>query len=189
MIAIAITLLVLDLRVPIARTGLWHALTGEWAAYASYVVSFLIIGTIWVNHHAVFKLIARTDRMLLFLNLLLLMTIAFIPFPTSLLARHLRDGGTSAHVAAAVYSGSMALMGTAFGALWLYASHRRRLLQPGLRDDEVRAMTRSFVAGTPFYLIATAVAFVSAPACLILNGLLAVFYMLERGGAMRLSGD
>jgi TMEM175 potassium channel family protein len=186
-LAIAITLLVLDLKVPATgRGGLWHALLREWPAYSSYVVSFLVIGTIWVNHHAVFEQIVRTDRALLFLNLILLLTIAFIPFPTALLARYLRDGGSSAHVAAAVYSGSMAAMGTAFGGLWLYASRGRRLLDSGVSDAEVSGMTRSFVIGTPFYMLAIGIAFVSPVACLALNALLAVFYMFERGGAMRL---
>jgi uncharacterized membrane protein len=187
-LAIAITLLVLNLHVPdTAHGGLWHALLREWPAYASYLVSFLIIGTIWVNHHAVFQQIARGDRALLFLNLILLMTIAFIPFPTALLASYLRDGGSAAHVAAAVYSGSMALMGAAFGGLWVYASRGRRLLRPGLTDADVAAMTRSFVVGTPIYMLAIGIAFLSPGACLAINALLAVFYMLERGGAMRLA--
>ena len=189
-LAIAITLLVLDLHVPVARNGgLWHALVTQWPAYASYVVSFLIIGIIWVNHHAVFQQIARTDRTLLFLNVLFLMTVAFIPFPTAVLARYLRHSGSNEHVAAAVYSGAMMLMGITFGSLWLYASRRRRLVRPGLSDAELSGLTRSFLLGTPLYALAIGVAFINATACLLLNGALAFFYMVERGGAMRLGGS
>lgn len=86
--AVAITLLVLDLRVPrdAQPGGLGHALNDLWPNYASYVVSFFIIGIIWVNHHAMLGFIRRVDRTLLFLNLLLLLFIALIPFPTALLA-------------------------------------------------------------------------------------------------------
>lgn len=182
--AIAITLLVLDIRVPAAGPGgLWRALAHQWPSYASYAVSFLIIGIIWVNHHAVFEHITRADRNLLFLNLLLLMTVAFIPFPTALLAQYLRHGDD--HVAAAVYSGTMAMMGVAFGGLWLYAANGRRLISSAMTDAELRATTRGFVIGTPVYLLAVGVAFIDATACLILNAALAIFYALAgRGGGM-----
>src|SRR6185369_4800250 len=91
-IAIAITLLVLDLHVPVRQTltePLTKALAHEWPSYAAYVTSFLVIGIIWVNHHAVFELIGRIDRTALFLNLLLLMTVVTIPYTTHLLATYL----------------------------------------------------------------------------------------------------
>ncbi len=188
--AIAITLLILNIQPPHAGPGgLWHALLRLWPSYASYLVSFLTIGIIWVNHHAVFEHIARSDRTLLFLNLLLLMSVAFIPFPTALLADYLRHGGSDQHVAAAVFSGTFALLGTLFGVLWTYASHNRRLIRPDFSDAELVAMTRSFVAGSPLYAIAIAVAFLDAGACLALNGLLALFYALPWGGAMRLPAE
>src|SRR2546430_11848523 len=91
-LAIAVTLLVLDLRVPVRdtlHTSLATALTAQWPAYAAYVTSFLIIGIIWVNHHAVFELIGMADRTTLFLNLLLLMSVVAIPFTTALLSAYL----------------------------------------------------------------------------------------------------
>jgi len=94
-LAIAITLLVLDLRVPLRdglHTSLAHALARQWPSYAAYVTSFLIIGIIWVNHHAVFGYLGAADRMLLFLNLVLLMFVAAIPFTTSLFAEYLTAG-------------------------------------------------------------------------------------------------
>src|ERR687886_2911700 len=111
--AVAITLLVLDIQPPSdARTqsGLWRALGDLWPHYAAYAVSFLIIGIVWVNHHAVLALIARVDRGLAFLNLLLLMAVALIPFATALLAEYLSHGAPE-HVAAAAYSVLITLMG------------------------------------------------------------------------------
>ena len=127
--AIAITLLVLEIHVPEEpKNGLGQALLDQWPAYASYVVSFFVIGIIWINHHAVFDHLARADRPLLFLNLLLLLFVAVLPFPTNLLATYMQEGGADERVAAIVYAGTMTGMGAAFGALWSYASRHGRLL-------------------------------------------------------------
>ena len=118
--AIAITLLVLELHVP--ETGdrsLARALAHEWPQFAAYLTSFLIIGIMWVNHHSMFREITRVDRPLLFLNLLLLLWTALLPFPTELIARYLRAGGADAHVAAAVYSKARAQgLGTEIPTDW-----------------------------------------------------------------------
>ena len=88
--AIAITLLVLEIPVPKAgQRGLWDALLAQWPSFVSYLVSFSVIGIIWVNHHGVLDHLARADRGVLFLNLLFLLGVAFIPFPTERLAEHL----------------------------------------------------------------------------------------------------
>src|ERR1700757_2183768 len=120
--AIAATLLVLDLHVPSHRPGqLGHALGHEWPHYATFLVSFLTIGIIWVNHHAQFARIERVDRPLLFLNLLLLLAVVVIPFPTSVLAGDLRASSDEA-VAAAFYAATMFTMGCCFEATWVYVS-------------------------------------------------------------------
>jgi uncharacterized membrane protein len=186
--AVAITLLVLDIRPPAGvetSSGLWRALGDLWPHYAAYVVSFLVIGIVWVNHHAVLELIVRVDRQLAFLNLLLLMAIALIPFATALLAEYLVHGGGASHAAAAAYSVVISLMGAAFGAVWIYASRGGRLLVDDFPADQLPAITRRFVVGTPIYLAAIGVAFVSAAACLVLHALLALYYALaRRGGGM-----
>jgi uncharacterized membrane protein len=183
--AIAITLLVLEIHVPEEpENGLGQALLDQWPAYASYVVSFSIIGIIWVNHHAVFDHLLRADRPLLFLNLLLLLFVALLPWPTNLIATYMQEGGSDERVAAVVYAGTMTAMGFAFGALWTYASRHERLLGETLSPPEVERLTRRFVIGTPVYLLSMLVALVSAPACLALNALLAVYYALPGGGAM-----
>ena len=184
--AIAITLLVLEIHVPEGsrRTGSGGPCSTQWPAYASYVVSFFVIGIIWINHHAVFDHLARADRPLLFLNLLLLLFVAVLPFPTNLLATYMQEGGADERVAAIVYAGTMTGMGAAFGALWSYASRHGRLLGETLSPTEVSRLTRRFTIGAPVYLLSMLVALVSAPACLALNALLAVYYALPGGGAI-----
>jgi uncharacterized membrane protein len=128
-LAIAITLLVLDRRVPPRdplHPSLARALAEEWPAYAAYVTSFLVIGIIWVNHHAVFNLIDRIDRILLFLNLLLLMSVVAIPFTTALLSEYLIAGGNNARTAALVYSAVMLAMSAGFAGLYTHVARRPR---------------------------------------------------------------
>jgi uncharacterized membrane protein len=120
-LAIAVTLLVLDLHVPLSNVlhePLAVALADEWPAYAAYVTSFLIIGIIWVNHHAVFELVGRVDRRVLFLNLLLLMAVVAIPFATALLSEYLLAGNGNARTAALVYSAVMLVMSFGFALLY-----------------------------------------------------------------------
>lgn len=182
--AIAITLLVLGLHVPAAGDGdLGGALVDEWPSFASYLVSFVVIGIIWVNHHAVLDHVTEATRTLLFINLLLLLWVTFIPFPTAVLAEHLRTGSDE-HLAAAIYSGTMALMGISFGAMWLYIVHAG-LLAPVLTPDQIRATTISFVAGNPFYWLAIGISFISAPLTLAIIAALAIYYIVAgRGGGM-----
>jgi uncharacterized membrane protein len=162
--AIAITLLVLELDVPGGEGGLWNELGDEWPSFASYLVSFWVIGIIWVNHHAVFDHLARVDRPLLFLNLMLLLWVTFLPFPTALMAEHLKSG-VDESVAAAVYAGAMSLMGVSFGVVWTYITRHRDLLGVELTDDEIGRRTRAFTIGTPIYLLSIGVAFISPRRC------------------------
>ncbi|HEY5988843.1 MAG TPA: TMEM175 family protein, partial [Streptosporangiaceae bacterium] len=119
--AIAITLLVLDLRLPgpgPAGHSVTYQLLHAWPQYAAYVVSFLTIGIMWMNHHTILAHVARVDRPLLVLNLLLLMGVVAIPFPTSLVADHLRDpGGTAATV---TYGLVMIVISFGFAGVWIY---------------------------------------------------------------------
>jgi uncharacterized membrane protein len=181
--AIAITLLVLEIAVPEAgEGGLWHALTNEWPSFAAFAVSFLVIGIIWINHHGVIDHLQRTNRTLLYLNLLLLFCIAFIPFPTALLAEYL-DAGVDREIAAAVYMGAMSVMAASFSMLWMYITRRRQELGIDLTEAETRRRTRLFTAGTPVYLAAIGIAFLSPEAVLVINALIAVYY--AGAGGMR----
>jgi uncharacterized membrane protein len=180
-LAIAITLLVLDLKVPAKDGSLLHALASEWPQFAAYVTSFLIIGIIWVNHHALFALIRRVDRMLLFINLLLLLCVGAIPFTTSLLAAYLTAGGASARTAAVIYSAVMVAMSLGFATLFQYVARHPALLEAAVDPRSVRASTLRFsVIGTALYLATVIVALLSAPVCLALHLLIALYYCFEQ---------
>jgi uncharacterized membrane protein len=183
--AVAITLLVLEIKIPTGAGGLGHQLAEEWPTFASYIVSFFVIGVIWINHHAIFEHIGRSDRGLMWLNLFLLLWIVLIPWATELLAAYMRQGGEAERTAALVYTGVMTMMGVAFGLLWTYASRDRRLLAVDLSDAEIRRRTRRFAGGAPVYALAAVVAVFSAPVCLAINAALALYYALPGAGMMR----
>jgi uncharacterized membrane protein len=177
--AIAATLLVLELKVPHVEPGeLGGTLLGNWPSYATYVVSFLGIGIIWVNHHAVLERIRKVDRPLLFLNLVFLMAVAVIPFPTALLADYLKAGHDE-HLAAAVYGGSMTLMGVTFGSIWAYAVLSGDLLHEGIDPARARRSLWIFAAGNPLYVLAIGASLLSAKLALAIYALLALFYMFD----------
>jgi uncharacterized membrane protein len=183
--AIAITLLVLEIHVPEhPEEKLGRALLEQWPSYASYVVSFFVIGIIWINHHAIFDHLVRADRGLLFLNLLLLLWVALLPWPTNVLGTYMHEGGADERVAAVLYTGVMTLMGFSFAALWTYATRHRDLLSVDLSEDEIQRRTRRFTIGTPIYALSIVVALFSAPACLVIIAALAIYYAVPQGGMM-----
>jgi uncharacterized membrane protein len=174
--AIAITLLIIEVRVPGSRAGhLAGDLANQWPSYAAYVVSFAIIGIIWVNHHDIFERITTVDRPLLFLNLLLLLTVAFLPFPTALLGEYIRKGD-NAHVAAAVYGANMTLIGLAFIAIWTYLIRVPRLLARELGTEGAQRARRAAAVGPVVYALSIPLAFVSPVACLVLYAGLARYF-------------
>jgi uncharacterized membrane protein len=179
--AIAITLLVIEIGVPhVEGTTLFGALVEQWPSYLGYVISFLQIGVIWANHHNRFRFIVRSDHVLLFLNILFLMCVAFIPFPTALLADYLR--GTERATAGGVYAGTLAVTAVFFTLLWLYAAMNYRLIDRNLDPFLVRAMTRRYVLGMVAYLFAFFLAFVNVAASLILIVVLALIFVLPEPG-------
>jgi uncharacterized membrane protein len=179
--AIAITLLILEIKVPEVEGGehLWHALGAQWPSYAAYVVSFLVIGIMWLNHHTVFSYIQRVDRTLIMLNLLLLMVVAAIPWPTALMAEYLREG-TASHDAALVYSGVMVVSAVAYTSLWWWATRTPELLRPEVDHAAAQATRRRFALGLVIYPLTVVLALVSAPATLAVHGILAVYYAFNQ---------
>ena len=178
-IAVAITLLVLDIHVP--DTGgrrshslIW-ALGHQWPHYAAYAVSFTTIGIIWINHHYCVQTIARADRTLLFLNLLLLLTVGFLPFPTKLVAQYLQQPGEQA--AAYAYAATFVVMSIVYNSWWRYASGGRRLIKESVPDSTVRAISRAFNPGVPMYGIVLLVAVFSPLASVVLTFAIAAFYL------------
>jgi TMEM175 potassium channel family protein len=183
-IAVAATLLVLNITLPALTTGetLIHGLLVQWPKYAAYVVSFTTIGIIWINHHAAISRLRQADRTILILNLVLLMTIAVLPFATSLLANYLKQGGHYANLAAGVYSGSFLVMSLAFAALNHHILMRKaHLLGVELSDERRRQILVRSVAGIAPYAGATGLAVVSPYVTLIICGAIGVFYASPLG--------
>jgi uncharacterized membrane protein len=176
--AIAATLLIIDVGVPSALTQpLGDELLDIWPEYAAYAISFVTIGIMWVNHHMLIRQIDRIDRAFLFLNIGLLLCIAFVPFPTRVLADFIQTDDS--RPAALLYGITMTTTALFFNAVWMYASRGQRLLHPGADPKEVSGITRSYLPGVPMYAGATLVAFVSAGASAALYGLIAAFYMIS----------
>jgi uncharacterized membrane protein len=176
--SIAITLLVLTIAPPRHFDDLAGDLARNWPDYAAYVVTFAVIGIMWFNHHVLFGHLARVDRPLLYLNLLLLMTVAFLPYPTGVFGEALRRGDGT-RPAAVVYSIVMTLNAFAWAALWLYASGGRRLLTDSFPEERRTLTTVLFLAGAAPYAVAIGVAFLSPIACLAFQGALAVYYAVD----------
>jgi uncharacterized membrane protein len=176
--AIAITLLILNVTLHRSGGTLGHDLLDLWPSYFAYAISFLTIGIMWVNHHTIFRHIERVDRVFLLLNLMLLMCIAFVPFPTGVAARFARSD-EDRQAAALLYGITLTITAVFFISLWLYASRRGRLLAPHADRREVSGITRSYIPGAPMYATATLVAFVDSRASLILFAVITVFYALS----------
>jgi uncharacterized membrane protein len=177
--AIAATLLILnvDTQVEAEGPGLAEQLLHVWPSYIGYIVSFVTIGIIWVNHHLVMSLIDRLDRRFMMFSVLFLMCVAFIPFPTRLVAEHVRDEGAQA--AALAYGITLTVTAAMFSAIWFYASIGRRLLRADADPRVVSGITRSYLPGPWIYLIATLVAFLSPAWSVGLYAAIALFYVLE----------
>jgi uncharacterized membrane protein len=140
--AISITLLVLEIKVPSNYNHLLHGLAVLWPSYVAYALTFLFIGQVWVNHHVMFDHVRAADRVILFLNTLLLMVVAFLPFATSVLAGALRTGHGQ-RTAVVFYGIAFAVTALTFNAVWLYA-RRRRLLSRALTPAGATAIARRF---------------------------------------------
>jgi uncharacterized membrane protein len=173
--AIAATLLILDVRLP-AAGSVTHGLLQIWPSYAAYATSFLTIGIMWINHHTVFRQIDRVDRTFLTISVVFLMVIAFVPFPTRVLADHLHRDATAA---AFFYGVTMSAMAVMYSCLWFYAARGRRLIAAEADQRVVSGISRSYLPGVPLYGLAALSAFVSSWLAVVLFAAIAVFYALE----------
>jgi uncharacterized membrane protein len=141
--AIAVTLLVLEIHPPQDTRHLLHGLAALWPSYLAYAITFLLIGQVWANHHVMFDHVRSADRTVLFLNTLLLMDIAFLPFAAAVLSAALRTG--HGQRTAVVFHGlCFELAAILFNAIWDYARHDRRLLGTTLDAVGARAISRRF---------------------------------------------
>lgn len=179
--AIAITLLILEIRIPTVdeaanRNGLWRELIDLWPSYFGYLISFMVIGIMWINHHHVFKFLDGVDPWLLAINLALLLCVAFIPFPTSLVAEHISE--PDERTATLLYSGVFFVTSLIFLLLWRYPTRWAPwLLVPNADPDAIATITRRFAYGPPAYLAAAIVSWISPTAGLVALALAAVLFL------------
>jgi uncharacterized membrane protein len=180
--AIAITLLVLEIKIPESEyRDLWHAIVHEWPAYLGYATSFLTIGGIWLAHHGIFRRLAFVNTRVMRLNLGLLMAVAFLPFPTGLVAGAIRD--RDAERAAVVFYG-LTLLATALlnAALWGSVVIDRHLVRTDVTDEEVRAITLATTPSVVFYGGAILLGLLSPRIAALLYLLIAILGVLRARG-------
>lgn len=179
--AIAITLLVLEIKVPhiadLGRDTLAQKLLYQWPMYLAFTISFLTILIMWINHHRLFTVIKRSDDRFLLLNGLLLMTVTLVPFPTELMAEFIRhrDAATALHL----YTGLNIVMAVCFSAVWKYASTNNRLLAHNHDPRIAEGISKQYRFGPLFYVATFLLAFVSAAASVGLCALLAIFFAVS----------
>ena len=159
--AIAITLLVLDLGVPSRDyTHLLHGIEEQWPEYLAYLTSFLMIGSIWLNHHALFRRLRYANGPIMSLNLVLLMAVAFLPFPTKLVAGAIRDVDAE-RTAVLFYGASLLTISLIFAALWAVAARNRGLVEPDVSHDEIMRRVRAARPSVALYVLAMGLAIVA----------------------------
>jgi uncharacterized membrane protein len=181
--AFAITLLVLDIGVSKSKFhDLLGGLTHQWPQYVGYATSFLTVGGIWLVHHGMFRRFQSVNRRLMTINLLLLMAVAFLPFPTRLMAEAIST--TSAERTAVIFYGVWLLViQLLISALWLSATRDRELLMPEVSEKEAKAIMLAVTPSIGFYV------------CVIVLGLLAPkvaafgYLLLSAFALVRARGD
>ena len=179
-LAIVITLLILEVKVPEhARGHLARALGEQWPQYAAYLVSFLIVGIIWLNHHATIQLLARTDHGTQVLNLLLLLPVSVLPWPTAVLADYAREGAASdQRTAVLLYGITSSCMAVSFNVLWRYLLRHPELHRPEVTRELLAVRNRRYNLGLAVYPVATLLGLLNLPLFLFLMLALALLYLL-----------
>ena len=179
--AIAITLLILEIKIPdhdaLLHQSLSAYLWALWPKYFAYIFSFVVIGIFWANHHYVFKLYKRTNHIFNILNVFFLMTISFLPFPTAIFGEYINDP-EHRKTAVTFYALGIVLPSLAWLIMWLYASHKKRLIDERLSKRFVQYLTRVFFLSNLLYITALVVSGFSPLASIILTIILALIYLL-----------
>jgi uncharacterized membrane protein len=174
--AIAITLLILEIKVPHRDQGFSCSRSlHQWPSYLAFLLSFAYIGIMWINHHRMFTHIKRSTDVLKILNLLLLLGVTIVPFPTAVLAEHL--GGPDQRTAALIYSATFIVIAVAFNLLWRYAVSRRLLHEHVVMESAV-GLSNQYAVGPLLYAVCLAIAWFNVRASVVANTALALFFVL-----------
>jgi uncharacterized membrane protein len=188
-IAVAITLLALNLFVAGPGHGpLITQLSDRWPSFVAYLISFLTIGIVWVNHHELIRQMV-IDRIVLFANLLLLLFVVLIPFATGTMAEYLTTGGADAHLSMALYLLVLLGMAVAFGVLFGLSLRHRASAFFALPKRTQRFVIIRFTVGNAVYIVDLIVAFISPPIALLIVGAVAVYYVFDNTSRYVVSGD
>jgi uncharacterized membrane protein len=186
--AIAITLLVLGIRVPGADEDLAHALGAQWPSFFAYAVSFLTIGIMWVQHHRLFTVIGRSNPTFAMINIIFLMFIAFVPYPTEVLAQYVNRSGWT--LATFLYGGTMVVIAIMFNAIWAYAASRNgHLLDEKVADAVRDSGARGYWLGPPLYGFITLLALLNPVISLVGFAAFAVYWALPISGVASQGGQ
>jgi len=177
--AIAITLLVLEIKVPHSGVDVGSALLNLWPSYLAYAISFIVLGAIWINHHAMFKQIVRVDQLFLLINIFFLMFVAFLPFPTAVLAQALHDG-IDQPLVTAFYGGTLAVIGILVNMKWRYAAYRHRLISKHMSNHEAKLYGYRLLVGPLAYGIAAMIALIAPWLALVIYVGINVFFLWPR---------
>lgn len=178
--AVAITLLVLQFTVPQVQSGkLLSTVLGQWPQLVTYVASFLTVGVVWVNHHTIFRNLKAIDRTIQFINLVLLLTVVLVPYPTALLGRYL-NSGVDGSVAAAFYAVVMTVMSIAFQCMVAWALTHPNLLRPEIHPAPLGTVLPRFGLGLVVYAVSIGLAFVSTWLVVALYAFNAIYYAFNQ---------
>jgi uncharacterized membrane protein len=177
--AVAITLLVFDLNASTGSGPLLQHLLAQWPGYMAFLVSFFMIGIMWLNHHSMFHDIHQADRGLLIANLALLLVVTIIPFPTKVVADAFQTGSAADRRTAVLFYGLAFLtVSIMFNVLWLWAARDRRLIEPSVQQVGLDVRTRRSLFGIPAYTVATLLALASPVLSLAAEGALSLVYLI-----------
>lgn len=174
--AIAITLLVLEIGVPEGSgDDLWGALLDQWPSYLAYLVSFATIGAVWFAHTVITEALSGATSVLIRVNLLLLLVVAFLPFPTILLSEYVGEPDAE-RIAVTVYGLNLLLASVLVSTLWRYAN-RAGLVREDLTDGEVRALSSRLTPSLVSYAVVIVLG-IFLPVVAVLGYLLIAIYLL-----------
>lgn len=180
--AIAITLLILEVSVPeSAFEDLWNGIASQWPSYLAYATSFLTIGAIWAAHHGIFRRLAYANQRLMLINLLLLMAVAFLPFPTKLMAEAIHNQD-AARASVIFYGATLLVISLILSALWGSVALDRRVLKPEVTDDEVKSIALAVSPSIGFYVAMIALAIFSPRVAIWGYLLIAIVALLRMRG-------
>lgn len=174
--AIAITLLILEVHLPSDGGSLAHRLGEAWPDYLAYATTFVTIGIMWANHHAIFRLIAVAGHGVIVANLFLLLAVSFLPYPAKILGEQLRHAGADQTTAMIFYNACFVIVAMCFNVVWLLACRIDRFVPTS--EEAVARITSRYRLGVPAYLAATIVAVWSVPVSLAIDAGLALLYIV-----------